>query len=695
MRTEGSRAAAGRHASGRPPGTRPRTVALAPVRGLALWALDAAGLVLLAATLITAQATYLLGIPYVHVTVVERGRALTDLTRRLAGIWSAVPVPIPYHPRPAPPRADADGLHRYQNKLYRSAWMPHHKLLVRWIVNDDASWRDLAWLLLAPLSCGPLAALPAALIGAGAVVAAAGAGALHLGDLVAPLRAVDAAGAWLVPAGVLLAVVGCAAGPALLRCHAAAARLLLAPCRRSRYGAAVRAVMRSGVALHRLTVLIGVAVAEWAMFAFLTVAFVVLHVLGLAVLWWELVAAPARRLVEFGRRLVRDRTGLTLPAPYLPEPPPPRQRADGLYRSGKRLYTSQRQSAQRERVRWIRSDVATWRDLVWLATDPLLVALVVLPLTLPALIGVFALLWPWLWWPLAGPFLPYDPAAPWHALLGLLPGDWSALSHPAFGVLLALPLIALSGVLAEPLLRLHTRWAHLLLAPTGGRLLAQRVEELTETRTIATHAQAAELRRIERDLHDGSQARLLAIGLKLNTVKNLVDSDPAAAKQVVGEIQEAAAQALAELRDLVRGIHPPVLAERGLGDAVRALAMDSPLDVAVHLELTESIQQPLETAVYLAVSELLSNVTKHASATRVAIDLVTKDGALAVTVTDDGRGGAAPGPGSGLSGIARRLTPFDGTLSIVSPLGGPTTITLNLPLVGARSDAYRGAAHSS
>ncbi|MFJ5679794.1 sensor histidine kinase [Streptomyces sp. NPDC093097] len=687
MLTEDSRAAAERPAPGRPLGPRLRPALLAPARGLALWALDTAGPVLLAATLIAAQATYLLGIPYAHVTVVERGRALTNLTRRLAGSWSAVPIPVPYHPRPARPRPDADGLHRYHHTLYRSARIPHHKLLVRWIVTDDATWRDLMWLLLAPLSCGLSAALPALLVGAGAAVAAAGAGVLPLGVRAASSSGAGAAGMWPVPGGVLLAAAGFAGGPALLRCHARAARLLLGPCRYSRSGAAVRAVMRSGVALHRLTVLIGVALAELVVGALLAVAFVVLHALGRSALWWELVASPARRLVEFSRQLVHDRTGVRLPAPYLPEPPPPPRRADGLYRSGQRLYPSRRRAARRERAHWTRNDVATWRDLLWLAADPPLVALLVLPLTLPALIGVFALLWPWLWWPIAGPFVTYDPAAPWYALLALLPGDWSALHHPAFGVVAALPLIAVSGVLAAPLLRLHTRWARLLLAPTGGRLLARRVAELTETRTLATHAQAAELRRIERDLHDGSQARLLAIGLKLNTVKRLVDSDPEAAKRTVSEVQEAAVQALAELRDLVRGIHPPVLAERGLGDAVRALAMDSPLNVTVHLELSDPIEQPVETAVYLAVSELLSNATKHASATRVQIALAGRDGALTVTVTDDGRGGAAPGPGSGLSGIARRLTPFDGTLSVNSPLGGPTVVTLNVPLAGDGSAA--------
>jgi signal transduction histidine kinase len=195
--------------------------------------------------------------------------------------------------------------------------------------------------------------------------------------------------------------------------------------------------------------------------------------------------------------------------------------------------------------------------------------------------------------------------------------------------------------------------------------------------------QAAELRRIERDLHDGAQARLVAMGMHLNAASQLMERDPAAAQRLLAEARDSSAKALSELRDLVRGIHPPVLADRGLVDAVRAVALDSPLDVQVNAEVPGRLDAPLESAAYFAVNEALTNVAKHAHATHVWIDLRVAAGMLKITVSDDGIGGADVEQGSGLRGIERRLATFDGILALSSPQGGPTVVTMELPCVSS------------
>ncbi|MFJ5235047.1 sensor histidine kinase [Kitasatospora sp. NPDC088391] len=242
------------------------------------------------------------------------------------------------------------------------------------------------------------------------------------------------------------------------------------------------------------------------------------------------------------------------------------------------------------------------------------------------------------------------------------------------GVLLVLPAAV----------RKHGEWVCRVLGD-GARQsraeLSERVAQLTETRADAVDAQAAELRRIERDLHDGAQARLVAIGLTLGTIEHLMASDQEAARELLAEAREASAKALQELRDLVRGIHPPVLAERGLPDAVRELALTAPVQTEVTVSLPGRPEASLETAVYFSVSELLANVAKHARAGNAWVDVLYRAGRLRVVVTDDGHGGARLEGGGGLRGIERRLGTFDGVISLDSPVGGPTTITMELPCV--------------
>ncbi len=209
--------------------------------------------------------------------------------------------------------------------------------------------------------------------------------------------------------------------------------------------------------------------------------------------------------------------------------------------------------------------------------------------------------------------------------------------------------------------------------------LTQRVQTLTQTRSDAVDTAVTELRRIERDLHDGAQARLVALGMSLQAAERLFATSPEAALALVTEAKESSSRALTELRDLVRGIYPPVLADRGLGDAVRALALDTPLYTVLDIDLPGEVDMPVAAAVYFSVAEALANVTKHADARSVHIRLSHAAGMLRAEVTDDGAGGADPARGTGLAGVERRLATFDGILAVNSPPGGPTIVVIEVP----------------
>jgi signal transduction histidine kinase len=209
--------------------------------------------------------------------------------------------------------------------------------------------------------------------------------------------------------------------------------------------------------------------------------------------------------------------------------------------------------------------------------------------------------------------------------------------------------------------------------------LKQRVEVLARTRADAVDSAAAELRRIERDLHDGAQARLVALGMNLRVAERLFRTDPDAALSLVSEARDASSRALTDLRALVRGIYPPVLADRGLVDAIRALALELPLPAVVEAGLPGKPELPVASAAYFSVAEALTNVTKHAGADGVRIQLSYERGILRAQVTDDGVGGADPSQGTGLRGVERRLAAFDGILAISSPAGGPTIVVIEVP----------------
>ncbi|MFI6814532.1 sensor histidine kinase [Nonomuraea sp. NPDC050328] len=626
-------------------GARVRAHVIAPVRGLALAGLAAVGWPVLAVLFVAVHA----GLPSPAFFVVQ-ARRLPALARRLAGRWGGVTIPAPYLPEPPPPGPDAEGWYRDGDDLYRSAFVPAYLARLRWVARDPATWRDLAWLAVEPVVGGTLAGVGPALIGGGLVAAWSG---------------------WPV-AGVAGVLAGLAVGPVSLRLHARWTRVLLARAARPGPGRVVSALGRHALAAARLWASVGLAVVAVA----LAVAHIGTIVATAMRLWPETVLA-SRRFVARRRERFHRWTGARIAEPYRLAPVVPEPDADGSYRvvGGEfgAVHRSAASAARALRWQWTVRDPASWRDLAWLALE--LPAGLVLAGPAVLVAGGLAACWAWVWLTalrLLGADLPW-PLEPWPPPAGL---SWTlGLWIPLAGLGAALA----GAAVAPALLRLHARLSATLLGPTRAAVLAHRVSALSTSRTELGDAQAAELRRIERDLHDGAQARWIAVGMTLGAAEDLIARDPEAARDLVSRAKDLSVTALGELRELIRGIHPPVLADRGLPDAVRTLALDAPLDVEVQVDLPGTVPPPIAAAVYFAVSELLANAARHADATRVRIELRHSAGVLAVSVADDGRGGASAGPGGGLAGIRRRLSGFDGLLTLSSPPGGPTVATLEIP----------------
>ncbi len=371
----------------------------------------------------------------------------------------------------------------------------------------------------------------------------------------------------------------------------------------------------------------------------------------LPVLGTELLAVTTRVVrwrADLERRL-SARAGMPIRRPYLPEP-------------------DRSQLGDRRWLRWIITDPATWRDFSWLLPGALVAgALGTIAFAIPVygLVGV-GLLPLWLFrgavWFGYGLFWPTANIT--EAWLGLPQG-------------LA---ILTAGLVAAPLLRsTDVRFTRLFLAPTAAAELRLRVAHLTTTRADAMDAQAAELRRIERDLHDGAQARMVSVGMTIGLAERLVRRDPTAALKLLAEARATSTAALVDLRQLVRGIHPPVLAERGLEGAVQALALSLPVRTEVRSRLPGRLDTPVESAVYFAVAEALANMGRHSRAASAWVTIGHADGVLIVEVGDDGVGGADADRGTGLHGIERRLNAFDGKIKVSSPRSGPTVVTMEVP----------------
>jgi signal transduction histidine kinase len=318
------------------------------------------------------------------------------------------------------------------------------------------------------------------------------------------------------------------------------------------------------------------------------------------------------------------------------------------------------------RLRALFSDPSTWKDLGWHL------------LLLPVGIGDFTVA-----------------VGAWSGALGLLtmPAWWWALptSDPpeiafitvdslgkafiAFALgLVALPLAA---ALVRGTASASAALSEIVLGPTR-RQLEQRVEVLAQTRAGAVDAAAAELQRIERDLHDGAQARLVALALDLGMAEERFERDPAGARELVEKARGEAKLAMGELRDLARGIRPALLAERGLSEAISALAARTPLPTTVEVDLDGRLPAPVELAAYFTVAEALTNAVKHAEAHSARVHVWRDGERLRIEVRDDGRGGA-DASGHGLEGLTKRLGALDGTLAIASPRGGPTVLYAEVP----------------
>jgi signal transduction histidine kinase len=222
-------------------------------------------------------------------------------------------------------------------------------------------------------------------------------------------------------------------------------------------------------------------------------------------------------------------------------------------------------------------------------------------------------------------------------------------------------------------------WIRHALPSAREQALAERVEVLTRTRRGALDVQAAELQRIERDLHDGAQARLVSVAMNLGLAEQLLKKDPQSLSELLAEARSSTLTALDDLRTVMRGIQPPVLADRGLEGAIRALALDLAVPVTVSGKIPGRVPVPVESAAYFAVCECLANVVKHSGALHATVDLGYGDGVLSLAVRDDGVGGASMSAGSGLRGVARRLEVFDGTVTLTSPAGGPTAVHMEVP----------------
>ena len=212
------------------------------------------------------------------------------------------------------------------------------------------------------------------------------------------------------------------------------------------------------------------------------------------------------------------------------------------------------------------------------------------------------------------------------------------------------------------------------------RALRERVDDLRHARQRIIAAADAERRRIERDLHDGAQQRMVAVAVTLGLAESRFESDPEGAFRLIGQAREEAQLAVKELRELARGIHPAVLSDRGLGAALEALAGRAPVPVEVSGVPEQPIAPDIEAAAYFVTAEALTNVAKYANASTASVTLTLDNGCLRICVADDGVGGADPSTGTGLRGLRDRVDALDGRLEIDSPLGAGTTITVEMPL---------------
>jgi signal transduction histidine kinase len=319
---------------------------------------------------------------------------------------------------------------------------------------------------------------------------------------------------------------------------------------------------------------------------------------------------------------------------------------------------------------------ATWRQLEYhLVAAPLLAvaAIVACATWLAGLAGT--LLYAYAWSRPAGSLLARGQSWPPDHLHRTL-----AVPLDVYLTVGGLVLLALAPRLTAAVASLDAAAARVLLGPSRTQELEHQVEHLTQTRTGAVDAADAERRRLERDLHDGTQQRLVALAMNLGLARVQVQTAEQA-HQALAEAHEDAKAALAELRNLIRGLHPAVLEDRGLDAALSGIAARMPIPVRLTVDLPRRPPATIEAVAYFVVSEGLTNIAKHAQASQAEVVVQRVGDRLHIIVSDDGVGGADPARGTGLAGLAKRAASVDGTFEIASPPGGPTLITVDLPCV--------------
>ncbi|GAB2849605.1 sensor histidine kinase [Actinocorallia aurea] len=370
-------------------------------------------------------------------------------------------------------------------------------------------------------------------------------------------------------------------------------------------------------------------------------------IIWVGLLVWALLLLLLRSGSMLDRRLIGAVFGTRIPDPYRQTP----------------------QGSLLAKGRTILGDPATWKDLAF--------QIIRIPLALGYFVGsmvMWAVTAALIFAPVGGQinegFVPdfgnYEPRI----------GSWyDGLPFMLLGIVC----LVLSLYVVKAVSVMHVALAKALLGPSEKQTLRARTSQLQASRARGVDAAEAERRRIERDLHDGAQQRLLGVAMDIGRARTKIDNDPEAARALIEQAHEGARAAIAELRDLARGIYPAILTDRGLEAALSALAARCPVPVRISVDLPERPPAAVESIAYFTVAEALTNVAKHAGAAQAAVEARREGADVVVEIRDDGRGGAALTPRGGLAGLADRAATIDGALTLDSPVGGPTVVRAVLP----------------
>lgn len=413
-----------------------------------------------------------------------------------------------------------------------------------------------------------------------------------------------------------------------------------------------------GKAILLMAGVFGRAVWEVFVIAFLCIA-VSLCFIGIGILLLPHMFNLMRFNAEAERETARHQAGVEVIGGYEPVP-----HDKSIWRL-RETYT---------RIR----DNLVQRDIFWHLVNPIVGAFLgLLPIAL-FLSGVWGIVL------MVGqhyfaPVFDVDPGGPHYMFL-----DMTTPNAYWYAGIMGIIQIPLAFIIALPLLRTYGRWVQLVLGRPSELVLRERISHLTDTRNDALDFQQDEISRIERDLHDGVQAHLVSMGMTLNEVAALMKEDPERAQQMLSQAQNSSVTALQELRGLVRGIRPPLLADRGLNEAVRSLCASTSVPTTFTSTLTGRLPEPLETALYFAAAELVTNAVKHANAQNITVSITHRQSHIVLEVQDDGAGGIplnalGNNASGGLAGVRRRLATFDGEVLFNSPIGGPTSVQATVP----------------